>query len=50
MKGGGPSLGALAVLLLVMLLTACATRPVRCDAHLVPINAAHPKAAVEAPK
>ena len=50
MKGAGRSIGALAVLLLVMLLTACATRPVRCDAHLVPINAAHPKAPAEAPK
>jgi hypothetical protein len=43
-------LRALAVLLLAMLLTACAARPVRCDAHLVPINAPHPKAPVEAPK
>jgi hypothetical protein len=43
-------LGALVVLVLVMLLSACATRPVRCDAHLVPINAPHPKAPVEAPK
>ena len=47
---GGRSLGALSVLLLVLLLTACATRPVRCDAHLVPINAAHPKTAVEKSK
>ena len=47
---GGRGVAGLSVLLLVMLLTACATRPVTCDAHLVPINAAHPKAPIEAPK
>ena len=30
--------------LMLLLLSACAsTHPVKCDAHLVPINAPHPK-------
>ena len=46
----GRGVGTLALLLVVMLLGACAARPVKCDAHLVPINAAHPKDAHGAPK
>lgn len=49
MNGSG-AVTDLAVLLLALLLCACAPHPVKCDAHLVPINAAHPKAPVEAPK
>jgi len=40
----------LPALLIVMVLSACAAKQVRCDGHLVPINAAHPKPVVEAPK
>jgi len=47
---GGLGSRWLSVLLLVMALSACAAKQVRCDGHLVPINAAHPKAPVEAPK
>ena len=45
--GGSRSL----VVLLLLLTSACASHhPVKCDGHLEPINAPHPKAVAEAPK
>ena len=44
-------LGAMAAWLVLLLAAGCAShRAVRCDAHLVPINAPHPKPAAEARK